>query len=91
MTLCGLTLTISNMNTFTQPMPAVARLLVHFREKFPSREAHDELDWMVISSLPPSLIARGNITLRDWYHAVRRHLSHRNEEQEAHRRYLNGM
>tara|TARA_Y100001963_G_C6790317_1_gene455060 strand:+ start:5661 stop:5921 length:261 start_codon:yes stop_codon:yes gene_type:complete len=58
-----------------RPLPAVARLLVHFREEWPSSEAHEELDWMVISSLPPLLIERGNLTLRQWYHAVRRRLS----------------
>ena len=55
-------------------LPAVARLLTHFREAFPSSEAHEELDWMVLSSLPPSLIGR-EITLRQWYNAVRRKLS----------------
>jgi len=49
--------------------------LIHFRGEFPSREAHDALDWLVISSLPPLLIARGNLTLQQWYHAVRRKLS----------------
>ena len=68
-------LTISNSMNTSQPIPAVSRLLVHFREEFPSIEAHDELDWMVISSLPPLLIARGNLTLRDWYHAVRQRVS----------------
>ena len=52
----------------------VARLLVHFRLAFPSSEAQEELDWMVLSSLPPSLIGR-EIPLRGWYHAVRRKLS----------------
>lgn len=56
------------------PLPEVARLLAHFREKFPSSEAQEELDWMVLSSLPPSLIGR-EMTLRQWYTAVRRNLS----------------
>ena len=60
---------------YSQPMKSVARLLAHFREEFPSKEAHAELDWMVISSLPPFLIAKGKLTLRQWYHAVRQNLS----------------
>lgn len=43
-----------------------------FAEEFKGQQ--DELDWICFSSLPPSLIEQGYITLPDWYRYVRQKL-----------------